>query len=84
MKRRKKINGRRQVNDRKSTMKARGRVLSRAIKKGAITNEEAKRAGGWAQSWYHLHKLAQAGVLRREGYDMWVPVRRRGRPPEMI
>jgi hypothetical protein len=84
MKRRKrKSNGRRQhrqVNDRKTTMKARNRVLTQALRKGVVTNEEAKRLGGWAQSWYHLNKLAKAGVLKRTAYNTWEPVRRRGRP----
>lgn len=80
MKRKRKSNGQRAVNDRKSVTRARGRVLSRALKQGAITNEEARQVMGLSQVWYHLHRLAKAGVLRRTGYDTWSPIRRRGRP----
>jgi hypothetical protein len=86
-KRKRKINGsgrRRRVNSRKHTKEARNRVLNRALKRGAITNDEAKRVGGWAQSWYHLHKLAKAGVLKRTAYNTWEPIRRRGRPSTIL
>jgi predicted ArsR family transcriptional regulator len=80
MKRRKKSNGRRAVNDRKSTIKARGRVLRKALKQGEISNEEARQVMGLHQVWYHLNKLAEAGVLKRTGHNAWEPVRQRGRP----
>lgn len=77
---RKGLNGHQQVNDRNTTIKARGRVLRKALRQGAITNEQAKRIGRWNQAYYHLRKLAQAGVLKRTGYNTWEPIRRRGRP----
>jgi hypothetical protein len=78
--RRKKSNGQRQINDRKTTKDARIRVVKRALKKGSITNEEAKKVGKWNQCYYHLNKLAEAGLLKRTGYNTWEPTRRRGRP----
>lgn len=86
---RKKANGHtrrvnRRVNDRKSIVKARGRVLQRAIKQGTISNDEVKAVMKVHQAWYHLNKMAEAGVLKRTGYDSWEPVRRRGRPPTAI
>lgn len=81
MKRKKKrANGRRAVNDRKSVIEARNRVLRKALKQGEISNEEARYVMGLAQVWYHLNKLAEAGLLKRTGYNTWSPIRRRGRP----
>ena len=81
MKRKQKSNGQhRQVNDHKSIIRARGRVLRKALKQGAITNEQARQVMGRHQVWYHLNKLAEAGVLKRTGYNAWEPVRQRGRP----
>lgn len=73
-------NGRRAVNDRQSVIKARGRVLQKALKQGEISNEEARQVMGLAQVWYHLNVLAEAGLLKRKEYNTWIPVRRRGRP----
>jgi hypothetical protein len=88
MKRRRKVNGRngriREVNDRESVSKARNRILQRAIKQGMITNEQARQVMGLPQVWYHLNLLARAGMLKRAGYNTWVPVKRRGRPPAHI
>ena len=79
---RRKANGRRrrQVTTRKATTKARTRVVRHARKKGAVTNDEARRIGRWAQAYYHLNKLAEAGLLKRKEYNTWVPIKRRGRP----
>jgi len=60
------------------------RVLKRALERGMVTNEEAKRIGNFNQAYYHLNKLAQAGVLKRTGYNTWVPVRRKGRRPAVV
>lgn len=57
----------------KSTEKARERVLKVARKRGYITNQQARAVGRWQQAWYHLHVLAKAGLLKREGFNMWVP-----------
>jgi hypothetical protein len=81
MKRRRKSNGQRAVNERKTVQRARAMVLKRALKLGTITNEEARQVMGLPQVWYHLNLLAQAGVLKRASYNTWVPVKRRGRPP---
>jgi len=69
----------RQRISREATVKARQKVYDKALKVGYVTNTQAKRIGGWSQSWYHLNKLAEAGYLKREEYDCWVPIRRRGR-----
>jgi hypothetical protein len=50
--------------------------MTRARKKGSITNKEAKLAGGWAQSWYHLNLLSRAGLLKRTDFNTWKPIRR--------
>jgi hypothetical protein len=80
MKSKRKTNGRRAVNDHKSTIKARSRLLRRAKKQGMITNKEARQIMGRPQVWYHLNLLAEAGVLKRTAYNEWTPIRRRGRP----
>ena len=81
-----KPNGRRrqirQVNDRKSVQKARMRLLTYAREKGSVNNSQAKRLLGLPQAYYHLNKLAEAGVLKRTDYDEWTPVKRRGRPSQ--
>jgi hypothetical protein len=86
MKRRRKSNGhqRRAVNDRQSVVDARSRLLRAALKKGVITNDDAKRILDRPQCWYHLNLLAEAGVLKRQGYNTWVPVKRRGRLPAQV
>jgi len=65
---------------RKATVKARSRVLTWARQHGAITNEEARRIGHWAQAFYHLRKLSRARLLKRTSYNTWKPIRRPGRP----
>jgi Fe2+ or Zn2+ uptake regulation protein len=77
-KRRRKSNGLRAVNDRKTVQRARQRVLQRALKQGTITNKDARQAMGLPQVWYHLNLLAKAGVLKRTAYNTW-KVTRRGR-----
>jgi hypothetical protein len=52
-------------------------VLIKARKQGSITNKEAKLAGGWAQSWYHLNLLSRAGLLKRTDFNTWKPTARR-------
>jgi hypothetical protein len=85
MKRRRKSNGSlRAVNDHKTIERARALVLKRALKRGAITNAEARIVMGLPQVWYHLNLLAQAGVLRRASYNTWVPVKRRGRSLQRV
>lgn len=81
--RKRKTNGRRQVipvNGREKTLQARTRLMKAALKRGSITNAQAKTLLNKAQAYYHLNKLAEAGLLKREAYDTWVPIRRRGRP----
>ena len=56
---------------RKTVMKARKRVLTEVKRKGYITNERAQEVGRWAQSWYHLNKMAEAGILKRDEYNRW-------------
>jgi hypothetical protein len=76
MKRRRKSNGLRAVNDRKTVQKARNRVLNRARKQGTITNAQARQVMGLPQVWYHLNLLAEAGVLKRTAYNQWEPTKR--------
>jgi hypothetical protein len=65
---------------RKEILRARRRVLTKAYKRGWTTNAEAKKIGRWAQSWYHLNALAEAGYLKKEEYDRWRYVERAGEP----
>jgi hypothetical protein len=48
-------------------------VLKVARRKGFITNQQANEIGGWEQSWYHLSQMAREGLLKREGFNRWVP-----------
>jgi len=64
---------------------ARLRVLVEAHRRGFVTNARARRIGGWNQSWFHLNKMVEAGVLVRHGFNRWTPspsqmIRKRGRP----
>lgn len=72
------VNGHR----RKRVNRARLRVLRAAREKGYITNKEAKKIGGFDQAWFHLNQMVVAGVLEHDGYNAWVPVKRKkpGRP----
>lgn len=79
-----KNNGRRAINARRTVQRARGRLLRAALKKGVVTNDDAKRILDRPQCWYHLNLLVEAGYLRRKEYNTWVPVKRRGRPPAQI
>jgi hypothetical protein len=58
-------------------VQARARVLDWARKTGSISNAQACKVGRWGQAWYHLNKLTEAGLLRRTGFNVWVPVKRR-------
>ena len=68
----------RQRSTRKTVAKARKRVLTEVRRKGFITNSRAQELGRWAQAWYHLNKMAEAGILRRGDYNRWV-LRKPGR-----
>jgi hypothetical protein len=72
------------INGHARVAKARLRVLKKALQAGHITNEQARRVGHWNQAYYHLNKLAKAGYLKREEYNTWVPIRRRGRPVQTL
>lgn len=67
---------------RKRINRARLRVLKAARKQGSITNKQAKKVGGFDQAWFHLNQMVIAGVLEHDGFNRWVPVKRKkpGRP----
>jgi hypothetical protein len=69
---------------RNSVLRARARVLNEARRIGFITNAKARKIGGWSQAWYHLDKLAEAGLLERADRNTWAAVRRRGRQVRAI
>jgi predicted ArsR family transcriptional regulator len=69
---------------RRRVAKARLRIVTYARKHGSITNAKAKKIGGMNQVWFHLNAMAKAGVLKREEFNRWVPVKRRGRPAKNI
>jgi hypothetical protein len=58
---------------REDTEAARARVVRAARENGYITNAQARVVGRWRQAWYHLHALYQAGLLRKDGFNRWVP-----------
>jgi len=67
------------------TAVARLRVLREAHRMGFVTNARASKIGRWNQSWFHLNKMVEAGVLIYKGYNKWEPSpsqlnRKRGRP----
>jgi len=64
---------RRRVKTHESTDVARERVLKVARKRGLITNAQARAIGRWEQAWYHLDAMRKAGLLRREGVNVWRP-----------
>jgi hypothetical protein len=61
--------------DREKTARARERVLNEARKKGSITNARARIVGRWDQSWYHLNAMREAGLLKKDGFNVWRPRR---------
>jgi hypothetical protein len=58
---------------RKTTDKARRKVLTVARRKGVISSIEAQRIGGWSQAWFHLNAMAEAGELKHVGFNQWLP-----------
>jgi hypothetical protein len=58
---------------RKAVNQARERVLKVARRKGFITNQLAAEIGGWQQAWYHCHAMMQDGLLKKDGFNRWVP-----------
>lgn len=62
---------------RRKVTAARERVLEAAREQGVITNAEARKIGRWAQCWYHLQAMCEQGLLKHNGYNEWVPVKRR-------
>ena len=66
---------------RRKTRRARRRLLILARKQGFVAAKDARKVGGWAQHWYHLEQLVEAGHLRRTGHDSWVPIKKVGRLP---
>jgi hypothetical protein len=75
-----KINGHR----RKKVSEARLRILAEARRKGYVTNAKAKKIGKFSQAWFHLNRMVEAGVLERDGFNNWIPAKRRGRPPKNL
>jgi hypothetical protein len=69
---------------RKEISKARLKILLEAQRKGFVTNAKAKKIGGFKQVWFHLNKMVEAGVLERDGFNNWIPAKRRGRPPKHL
>lgn len=63
----------RKVNTHRATERSRERVLKVARKRGLITNAQARVIGQWDQAWYHLNAMRQAGLLKREGFNVWRP-----------
>jgi len=61
-------------NPHPKTVRARERVLKEAKKTGIISNQRACYIGKWDQAWFHLNALRKAGLLRRVGYNQWMPM----------
>ena len=75
--RKKVVKKRRKVKVRAKTVDARERVLREAQRKGVISNDRARAIGGWQQAWYHLASMEKAGMLKRAGYNQWMPSSKR-------
>jgi hypothetical protein len=69
---------------RRSVLKARGKILREAQRKGSITNARAKEVSKFSQVWFHLKCMADAGHLEHTGYNTWRPAKRKGRPPKTL
>lgn len=74
---RKAVKKKRKVKVRSKTVEARMRVLKEAKRKGVISNDQARAVGGFDQAWYHLNAMVQAGLLKRAGYNQWMPAAKR-------
>lgn len=72
----KRKNGRQLIFGRDRAATGRRRVLAAAKRDGFISNDRARKVGGWNQPWYHLNKLAEAGYLKHDGFSEWRPTRR--------
>src|SRR5262249_52488017 len=59
------------------THRARAKILEFAERHGSVTNEQAKKLGGWDQCYYHLAEMAKQGLLVHSGYNLWKPAGRR-------
>jgi hypothetical protein len=66
----------------RNVLRARGRILREAQKKGFVTNARAKQVSKFSQVWFHLQAMADAGHLEHVGYNHWRPAKRKGRPPK--
>jgi len=76
MKRRKKLNGRthlRPIIERK-----RAKVVKFARRHGSVTNAQATELLGTEQAYYHLAQLAEMGLLKHVGWNLWKPGRKKG------
>ncbi len=60
-----------------ATERKRAKIFKRAKRQGYITNDEARKIGGWSQVWYHLNAMCEAGYLRQAGHNLWTPGRKR-------
>jgi hypothetical protein len=69
--------GTRDPKYRRRTERKRAKVFRRAKQQGYITNNEARKIGGWMQSWYHLNAMREAGYLKQSGHNLWVVGRKR-------
>jgi hypothetical protein len=67
----------RKMKLRDKTLKARERVLREARRRGVISNDRARTIGGWQQAYYHLREMVHAGMLKRAGYNQWMPADKR-------
>jgi hypothetical protein len=61
---------------RQQVFKARRRILRAAMRTGHITNARARRIGGFGQVWFHLNAMREAGILKNNGFNKWVPTKR--------
>jgi len=67
----------RDLKFRQTTERKRAKVFKRAKRQGFVTNNEAKKIGGWIQAWYHLNAMREAGYLKQKGHNLWVIGRKR-------
>jgi predicted ArsR family transcriptional regulator len=62
------------------THAARMKIMRYALKHGSITSAKASEISGYRQVYFHLIRLAKAGLLEHAGYNQWKPAGRARRP----
>ena len=72
------VKKKRKIDKRKQIALSQGESSEkRPRNRGRITHQQACEIGQWDQAQYHLTVMAQAGLLKHDKYNTWVPASRR-------